>query len=135
MEIVRVSGRFTYTDGTQKAIGGISDEVKILPGPPESLEFSSPPSDKRKFDPVEINPGVEMPVLVNVYDHYSNLVSAGASVSLASLDPLIGDVAGPATALTNDEGAVTFRAQVAEGDLDHSRLVATLATGFTIPHH
>ncbi|HON11344.1 MAG TPA: FlgD immunoglobulin-like domain containing protein [Chitinispirillaceae bacterium] len=132
MENVSARGRFTYTDGTQKAIGGISDEVKILPGPPESLEFSSPPSDKRKFDPVEINPGVEMPVLVNVYDHYSNLVSAGASVSLASLDPLIGDVAEPATALTNDEGAVTFRAQVTEGDLDQIfRLVATLeATGF-----
>jgi hypothetical protein len=129
LENVSVSGIFltNTSDTIGSAIRGTSDGFKVLPGPADHVKFFDPPSNGIKV--AEPNSGAL--VRVKVYDKYDNLVdkTGSADVALASTQPLIGDVDGPATIKSDDTGSVTFKIKVTGGaEKDTFPIVATLVS-------
>jgi hypothetical protein len=118
IEYVTVSG--IWKNGTNTlAFYGVSDGIRVLPGDPEKVLFQDPPSKLANpgSAPV-IDPGVSYPVKVEVRDRFDNPIGAPVTVSIKSNQPAIGDVDGPATAVTDSLGIASFKAKVTNGDLD-----------------
>lgn len=119
IEYVRATGTWTNGASQKTAFAGTSDAIKIIPGPPAKVIFQNPPSKilNPGSTPV-VDPGNDYPVRLVVTDLFDNHVSAPASVAIKSLQPLIGDIAGPATANSDSAGVVSFNAKVTSGAKD-----------------
>jgi hypothetical protein len=135
-DIVQVNGLFSIaTSGGHRdtlPISGHSDQITIKPGPPDYLEFKSPPS--KGVD--KIDPGREYDVKIAVYDKYGNRIDQKTDVTLTSQKTNKGDVVGggPKTSSTDTTGIVHFLVEVTEGAQknDSIPLVASLkVTGKT----
>ena len=116
-DIVQVNGLFSMVSsgGNRDTlpISGHSDQIKIKPGPPNYLEFQSPPS--KGVD--KIDPGREYDVKIQVYDEYGNKIDQKTDVTLTSEKTDKGDVVGggPKTSATDSTGVVHFMVEVAKG--------------------
>jgi hypothetical protein len=119
IEYVRATGTWTNGTAQKTAFAGTSNAIKILAGPPAKVIFQNPPSKilNPGSTPV-VDPGSDYPVKLVVTDVFDNRVSAPAPVSIKSLQPLIGDIAGTATASTDSTGTVGFNAKVTQGAKD-----------------
>lgn len=132
IEFVAVGGLFKASNDDFLAIRGTSDQIIIKPGPPDYLEFQSPPS--KGVD--KIDPGREYDVKIAVYDKYGNKIDQVTDVTLSSEKTDKGDVVGggPKTSPTDSTGVVHFLVEVIEGAQknDSIPLVASLkVTGKT----
>lgn len=119
IEYVRATGTWTNGTAQKTAFAGTSNAIRILPGPPAKVVFQNPPSKilNPGATPV-VDPGSDYPVKLGVTDVFDNRVSAPASVSIKSLQPKIGDIAGAATANSDSTGTVSFQAKVTQGAKD-----------------
>ncbi len=114
-DIVQVNGLFSMaTAGGHRdtlPISGHSEQIKINPGPPDYLEFQSPPS--KGVD--KIDPGREYDIKIQVYDEYGNKIDQKTEVTLTSQKTDKGIVREPSTTLTDSTGIVHFAVEVVEG--------------------
>jgi hypothetical protein len=119
IEYVRATGTWTNGTAQKTAFAGTSNAIKILAGPPAKVIFQNPPSKilNPGSTPV-VDPGSDYPVKLVVTDLFDNRVSVPAPVTIKSLQPLIGDIAGTAAASTDSTGTVTFNAKVTQGAKD-----------------
>jgi hypothetical protein len=119
IEYVRATGTWTNGTAQKTAFAGTSNAIKILPGPPAKVIFQNPPSKILNPGAIPVvDPGADYPVKLAVTDLFDNRVSAPASVTIKSLQPLIGDIAGTAAANTDSTGSVSFNAKVTQGAKD-----------------
>lgn len=119
IEYVRATGTWTNGTAQKTAFAGTSNALKILAGPPAKVIFQNPPSKilNPGAAPV-VDPGSDYPVRLVVTDVFDNRVSAPAAVTIKSLQPLIGDISGPASANTDSTGTASFGAKVTQGAKD-----------------
>lgn len=132
IEFVSVGGLFKASSDDFLAIRGTSDQIIVKAGPPDNLQFQSPPS--KGVD--KIDPGREYDVKIAVYDKYGNRIDQKTDVTLKSEKTNKGDVVGggPKTSSTDTTGIVHFLVEVKEGAQknDSIPLVASLkVTGNT----
>jgi hypothetical protein len=124
VEGVSVSGMFTNPNDPKVffAIFGSSEDIRVLPGPPEKIAFQKPPSN----GVLVVDPGTSQAVEVQAFDNYDNKIDTTTGISLVSTAKEIGDVVeSPVT--TNDTGLAVFRVMVNKGNLnDTFPVVATL---------
>ncbi len=128
VEYVTVSGLWRNNNQSQ-AFFGASEGIRVLPGPPEKVVFQTPPSKvvNPAVLPTVIDPGTLFDVELQVLDAYGNVTNQPGEVSLVSDKPNVGDVEGPASATSDNLGAVRFQAKVTNGNLDEIfTLAATL---------
>lgn len=113
IEFVAVGGLFKASNDDFLAIRGTSDQIIVKAGPPDNLQFQSPPS--KGVD--KIDPGREYDVKIAVYDKYGNKIDQETDVTLSSEKTVKGDVVGggPKTSTTDSTGVVHFLVEVAEG--------------------
>ncbi|HLV30010.1 MAG TPA: hypothetical protein VKY57_00435, partial [Chitinispirillaceae bacterium] len=128
-EIVRASGiiKQNSSDSIGAAIGGSSEEINILPGPPDHIKFIDPAGSSNA--PAIINPGELLEALLQIYDQYGNPVIEPANVSIESREPNIGGPTGTTSGMSDNTGQITFDSIVVGKDgseNDVFRLVATL---------
>jgi|GEM_PF-1273109 len=84
-EYVRANG--LWQDGTQQLVfAGTSDKIKILPGPADSVVFQDPVSRTKTTVPAIIDPGIEYPGWLQVYDKFGNDIDESVPVALSVKD-------------------------------------------------
>lgn len=95
---------------------GFSDEIRVLPGPPEKVLFERPvPKRVAGERPPVISPGEKYNVVIKVTDRFDNPTRDPASVSISSLDANIGTVTSDVPAMSDTTGTVNFVAEVVNG--------------------
>jgi hypothetical protein len=107
-----------WIDGTNiMPFIGASVPIKILPGTPEKVLFQDPPSLTYQAGIPIINPGINYPGLLYVYDRFGNRADTAVTVNLSSINPTICDIVPPVAITTTDSGTGTFGVRVTNGSM------------------
>lgn len=118
VEYVMVSGMWSEA-GNSVAFYGASAGIRVLPGPPASMQFQDPPSNSiTTGNPPVLDPGVNYRGSLQVFDRWGNKVDTAVSVALSSSRPDWADIVGPRTITTDTTGRGTFLVAVVNGPQD-----------------
>lgn len=120
VEYVMVSGLWEDPgSGNSVAFYGVSDGIRILPGPPAVVRFEDPPSNADSLaTPPVIDPGLNYRGYLQVFDLYGNEVNQAVQVSLSSSRPEWADIVGSTSITTDTTGRGTFQVAVVNGPKD-----------------
>jgi hypothetical protein len=124
-DAIIASGEFVNaSQHIRMAIWGVSNDIKINPGPAENIVFVAPGSQTNTI----IDPGQLLDARLQLTDKFGNKVKQATSVNLKSLNPDIGNVAGAKDTLSDANGVASFKVEVTEGDLNQTfTIVGTLS--------
>ncbi len=131
-EGVEVSGQFTNPNDLDISFGirGSSEDIRVLPGPPEKIAFQKPPSN----GVLVVETGTTQSVEVQALDKYENKINTATSITLVSERPEIGNVV-ESPVSTNDTGLAVFRVLTTGGNPnDTFPIVATLVVNQAKDH-
>lgn len=113
---LRAAGTAWFTESTSvdlQSFFGISDGIRILPGPPARVLLQDPHSKSASGMPLTLSPGQSYQGRLSITDRFGNRVNKPEIVYLESLTPAIGDVVeGEHIIPTDSSGAGIFKIHV-----------------------
>ena len=126
LEYVQATG--LWSSGTQQmAFYGISDGIRILPGPAAAVLFQDPPSRTYGAAPTVIDPGINYPGYLEVFDKFENLIDESVPIPLSvENNNTNGIIVGANPINTNNAGRGDFTIQVKGNEGDIVTFIAAL---------